>query len=353
MSNNRGSKAATLAILATAFGLVACSGGGGSAPSTPASVTVTCPNGTTQTAATTELANTACPLPALLSVAPANLSITSSPDSLMGTGIVVATDSVLDPASLTTANVTLKVGSLTTVAGTVTATDTKGFKFVPTAKLNYGQAYDFVATVKDMVGKILTVNSTFTTAYVTCIPPQVPNSTGTACVDPAPACIAPAMQNSVGACMSPPLAIGYTWNNIIKAWVADIGVLVTGANTLPAACVTVGDTCWLNSVADGTIKFANSNIVITGQNTRPIVFAFYRPGSGIGAGYYLTTPVYADVVGVSTLLNQNIENGGIFDAITEVKGSTLGLKQTSPGFGCWEKVFDTGAFVNHSISCPI
>jgi hypothetical protein len=65
-------------------------------------------------------------------------------------------------------------------------------------------------------------------------------------------------------------------------------------------------------------------------------------------------PVYADVVGVAVLLNQTIWNGGITDTITDVKGSTLGLKQTTPGFGCWEKVYDPGgAWVNHSISCPI
>lgn len=352
MSNSRGSKATAFTILAVAFGFAACSGGGGgSTPTTPASVTVTCPNGTAQTAATTALANAACPAPVMLSIDPANLGITSTPDSLVLTGIVVATDSVLDPASLTTANVTLKVGSLTSIAGTVSATDTKGFKFVPAAKLQYGQAYDFVADVKDSLGKILAVRSSFSTSLISCTAPQVPDSTGTTCVAPL-ACLAPAMQNSVGACMLPPAPTGYTWNNIIKAWVADIGVLVTGANTLPATCVTIGDKCWLDSVADGTIKFVYSNALMPGFSTRHVVFAFYK-GNFNGTNYYGVTPMYADVEATSAFANQGVSNGGNTDTITEIKGSQNGVKQTAPSFGCWERVWQDIGFGNIQISCPI
>ena len=102
-------------------------------------------------------------------------------------GVVVITDSTLDAGSLTTANVSLKAGGVNAVAGSVVyGTDTKGFKFVPAAKLNYGQTYTFSATVKDTLGRQVQVNSSITTTLVTCIAPQVADSTGTKCVTPPP-----------------------------------------------------------------------------------------------------------------------------------------------------------------------
>lgn len=192
---------------------------------------------------------------------------------------------------------------------------------------------------------------------VPCVAPQVANDIGNACVDPTPVsgCLPPTMQNSKGACMLPPAPTGYTWNNIHKAWVADIGTLVTGINTLPATCVKIGDSCWLDSIADGTIKLANTNAVMTGLDTRPIVMAAYIVGTSSFFGYYVSVPLYADEVGKSAALNQNIENGGVNNAtVTEIKGSGLGLKQNYSSAGCWEMVWDTGgAWVEHRISCPI
>lgn len=191
---------------------------------------------------------------------------------------------------------------------------------------------------------------------VPCTSPQVLNSTWTACVDPTPVsgCLPPTMQNSKGACMLPPAPTGYTWNNVIKAWVADIGVLVTGVNTLPATCVTIGDACWLDSIADGTIKLTNTNAVATGVNTRPIVFASYIVGNSSFFGYYVSVPLYADEVSKSAFLNQNVENGGVNAPIADVKGSASGLKQNFLSAGCWERVWGgNGAWGNISISCPI
>ena len=146
-------------ILLGSLGLAACSGGGGNSGGTPpptGPVTVTCPNGTQQTAATTDAASAACPAPKLVSVTPADGASTVSPDSFAG--VTVVTDSTLNAASLTTTNVTLKIGSTTNIAGTVAATNGKGFKWTPTAKLSYAQKYDFSATVKDALGKTLTVS---------------------------------------------------------------------------------------------------------------------------------------------------------------------------------------------------
>jgi len=303
------------------------SSGGGTTTTPSAPVTVTCPNGTSSTAASTAAANAACPAPALVSISPVNGDTTVSPDTF--TSITVVTDSQLDPTSITTGNITLKIGSLTNITGTVAVVGTNGFKFTPAAKLSYIQAYNFAANVKDTLGKTLAISTTFTTTVLTCTPP--------------------ARVSYANTCVSPPSPSGYTWNDIIKAWVADIGVLVTGANTLPAACVTVGDACWLASVADGTIKFVNSGVVMTGANTRPIVFAYYLTASG----NWVTMPMYADVLATSPAANQNVNNGGGSSIITDIKGSANGVKKTVPAFGCFEEVYGGGVFVNNTTTCPI
>ncbi len=170
-----------ITIVTLTLGLAACGGGGGgSTPTpTPTTVTVTCPNGSSQTAASTSLANAQCPAPQVASISPGNASTTVSVDTF--TGVDVLTDSTLDPASITSANVTLKAGT-TVVAGTVSTVSTKGFRFTPTSKLSYAQAYAFTATVKDTLGKSLSISSSFTTAPVACAAPTVPN--GTKCVIP-------------------------------------------------------------------------------------------------------------------------------------------------------------------------
>lgn len=162
--------ATVVAVLTTAFALVACGGGGGggSTPApTPNTVTVTCPNGSSQTAASTSLANAQCPAPQMTSISPGNASTTVLVDTFAGVDVV--TDSTLDPTSITSANVTLKAGT-TVVAGTVSTVSTKGFRFTPTSKLAYAQAYDFAATVKDTLGKTLTVSITFTTLRISSLP---------------------------------------------------------------------------------------------------------------------------------------------------------------------------------------
>ncbi len=165
--------------------LVACGGGGGGSSTTPiptpTTVTVTCPNGTSKTAATLDLATAQCAAPAMLSISPANGVTSVSVDTFAS--IDVTTDSTIDLSSITSANITLKAG-LNTVAGAVSVVGTKAFKFTPAAKLNYGQTFTFTAAVKDSLGRTLSVNSTFTTAFVSCVLPQLPNSTGDACIAP-------------------------------------------------------------------------------------------------------------------------------------------------------------------------
>ncbi len=287
------------AALVTAFLLVACGGGGGGSsggttPTQPTTVTVNCPNGTTATGATTTDANNACPLPKLLSITPANGDRTVSPDTF--TGLTVATDSLLDPTSLTTANIKLMIGSNTNIAGTVSATaDGKGFRFVPTAKLFYGQIYDnFTATVMDKLGRLLVVKSAFTTAPVQCFAPNVWDGTN---------CVAPA-----------------TWP---PATITPVGVKVFGANQLPAGCTSASQQCWKDAVANGTVKFISTPALMTSFNNRPVVFAYFRNTTvafGVN-GLWNYLAFYADD---GSLVGSDIY-GGTSSEIDWVYGNTSGI----------------------------
>ncbi len=161
---------ATLAMFvsAVALALTACGGGGGSTtPPVTVPASVVCPNGTTaqgtgaDTASAVADAVTRCPLVKVTSVTPADGATNVSPDTL--TSVVVATDGNIDGTSLTGANVKMKIGAIEVPA--VVATDgVKGFKVTPNAKLPYSTKLDLTASVKDSVGRTVTVAATFTTS---------------------------------------------------------------------------------------------------------------------------------------------------------------------------------------------
>ena len=193
LRNPRRETLATLAMYGATVMLVACGGGTGDRPATLptfVSVTVTCPNGTSSTGtdvnttAATTAANAACPPGKMTSITPADASLSVSPDTFGG--ISVMTDSTLDQSSLTTSNMTLKAGSAstgTTVQGTtVTAIGTTGWKLLLPSKLRYGQLYSFAGSVKNTLGRVMQVASTFTTAGVQCTAPQMPTADGQSCV---------------------------------------------------------------------------------------------------------------------------------------------------------------------------
>lgn len=251
--------------------LNACGGGGGGSTSpTPVSQTVTCPNGTSKTGTGTtasvalDAATAQCAAPVLTTVTPSNGATGIAPDTFAS--LVVATDSTLDPASLTTATVTLKAGQ-TAVTGAVTADGTKGFKFTPSAKLMHAQVYSFVATVKDTLGKSLAVNSTFTTASVSCAAPLVPNAAGTTCVPPT--CALPAVWDG-SACTVP--VLHYT-DKVFAIWTGGQIYAVTKTSVTLVTNKTQYTTgsyplwgCWMappsvSILADGEILHACQDAV--------------------------------------------------------------------------------------------
>jgi hypothetical protein len=126
----------------------------------------TCPNGTTKTAATREVASLLCEAPKLITNSPSNNA--SDVISDLFAGVVITTDSKLDYLSITTDNIKL-TASNADVAGVVTAIGVNGFKFTPASKLNYVEKYVFTASVKDELGKKLAVKIYFSTLQDPCI----------------------------------------------------------------------------------------------------------------------------------------------------------------------------------------
>ena len=260
--------------------LAACGGGGGSSgapattpPAASATVTKVCPGGTSQTAATAELAVAACPATTLTVTSPASGSVNVSPVSLV---VTVASTGTLDPSTVTAQTVTLEAGTMP-AAGTLTmASDAKSFTLALTGTAYYEQTYTVsIGGVKDTVGRVLpSVTGTFTTAAIACVAPQVADSTGTTCVTPPPTCAAPQV-----------------WTAGVSACVYPMGVKVFGAGQLPTGCNTWKDQCWADSVANGTVKWIATTATMTGYNNRPIVFAFIHNTT---TGLWDDVPFYAD-----------------------------------------------------------
>lgn len=346
---------AAVSIFPLAVMLVACGGGGGGSTPTPppATQTVTCPNGTSKTAATLDLATALCAAPALVSVSPANANTAVSVDAFVSVDVV--TDSTLDATSITATNVTLKAGT-TAVAGAASAVSTKSFKFVPTAKLNYAQAYAFSATVKDTLGKVLTLSSTFTTAAVSCTSPQVPATDGQSCVTPV--------------AWWPPTFVPMGVKVYLDSTKAPAGAVTnatypgqTQSGLLPPACLITGDTCWKESVKNGTIKFVQTTATNPHQPTRVIAFGSYKTVSvilypGQNKMLYCSKPFFADD---GTLVNptESVESLCFDWEHTYHMGNTLGenFEDKNPTTGassCYQIKYDQvlDGWANTLIICP-
>ena len=322
------------AVLLVALFVTACGGGGGGGTVTPppTTVTVTCPDDSKQTAATLDLATAACPgIDATkVTFAPANNATGVSPDTIATSGIVIATSSTLATPAL--ADFSLKAGT-TAVPVTVTmSAGNKGFKAIPSTKLLYAQVYSGIVNLTDTLGKKLSLPFSFTTASVQCVAPQVPNSAGDACVTPSP-CTAPAV-----------------WTASLNTCLKPIGSQAIGMNQLPASALLIGDTGWNKAVTDGVQKFLDSGMLLTGYNTRPIVFAFYKAPSGTSC----VTPIYKDD-GSAVDNNKAVGNAcNTVDADWAV-GTLSGVVRHFPSLGmCYEISWNqaTQRFQDLQVTCP-
>jgi len=287
--------------------LISCGGGGGGGgsssttipqPSVPVVVTITCPDGTSAATAT------ACPQ-VTLAVTPADGSVNTSPDTF--TSVKATSTGTLDATTVVVANVTLKAGGITPVAGTLAvAVDNKSFTFAPSAKLGYLQSYTFaVSNVKDSVGNAVpSVTVTFTTASVSCTAPLVPDGSGTTCV--VPTCPPPATFSiSANTCLYP------------------MGTWVTSPNQLPGGCTLTSQSCWTDFVSrtDGTgVKAVDSGILVGGRAIG--VYYFINNATAFGVtGLWNTLPFYIDT---GALFGGTINSGGSSVLIDGVYGYSDG-----------------------------
>lgn len=322
MTKNRDRFAVTLAVLATAIALTACGGGGGGG-----------------TVVTPPPVTTPAPTVLLSSVVPAtgatNVSVNVRPVFTFAVTNVTAINTVTAFVCNSKQITYLATADLTSKAGSAT------ISFAPMVALTNGDSCtmssDVTATGAGGSAKT-TVNTSFTVEAA-----------------PVVTCQGAAMMNSVNTCVSPPAATGYTWNNVIKAWVANIGTNVVGLNELPLECTTIGDACWKASTASGAIKYFETNAVATGINSRKLVVAgiIVSKKSSFAAGNFTLIPVYPDSESDTPYTNLSILNGSNTDGVVNLKGSDGGVKFTTPTNGCWEWGRVTGGWANHSTACPI
>jgi hypothetical protein len=153
-------------------------------------------------------------------------------------------------------------------------------------------------------------------------------------------CTAPAMLTTANTCISPPAATGYTWNAVVKVWVADRGVYITSINTLPATCLNIGDACYLANAADGTIKFV--------QGPTSVMFAVYQTADG----YLNRFPINSD--GTPNNAAPLLTNGGVSgSALDYVVGTISGIIQKVTFTAtCFELTFTT-MWGNSQVTCPV
>ena len=340
MSKKRNRLAIASLLAGLTLALVACGGGGGGGTTTPTTVTknIVCPNGTqksgtgTTDQAALDAATAQCALGTVVSVTPADKSLVSPP-----TVIATSTDSLLDLSSVTAANVSLKAGTVS-IPGTVAVdATTKGFSFTPTTKLLFSQAYSFVASVKDSLGRAISVSTGFTTSAVQCNAPQVPAADGQSCVTPV-----------VSACTAPAV-----WTSGVNACVYPIGYKVVGLNQIPKEALYFSDTAWKQSVASGLVKFVDTGMVFTGQTTRKPIFALYKSNL---SGLSCSTIVYQDD-GSNAVDPSNLTQGfGCnTDESTWAVGTQKGIIRYFPGKNeCYEKSYDSVAvFIpDTKVPCP-
>lgn len=279
------SLAAAMTIVSVAVALSGCGGGGG-----------------TTAAVTTPV------VPVAPVVNAPKLTLTSASPMPVASVITVSSDVALVGVT----SVSINTPQATTLPGNAAlSADKKTITITPSAALPYATTLTVTvrATANGVEGSV----------------------TGTVLTESAPvACVLPQMANSLGACISPPGATGYTWNNVIKAWVANVGTLVIGVNVLPDTCLYIGDACWKANVANGTIKFVNTGAVLTGTPAvgRPVVFALYVVGNvGFANGASGRAIVWADspdMMSISNMVNESVTNMTITERLMEARGTKTG-----------------------------
>ncbi len=324
---------AALATTLVVVALTACGGGGGGgaapsgggvAPVDPGTTTVVI-TPTIYTAAT--LCASGPALTSTVSQAVANALVPDSCPtvSTVGVGVSIGTGNMLTITGLPV-GVSVSGSTVTMVSGGSTLVFLNGALTSGTPLSN--ATYTFSGAV------IKLTNAPAITIAGTTVSPVI-----------ATTCTAPAMRNTViNTCITAPAVTGYTWNSIVAGgiWVADVGVLVTDANLLPATSLVIGDSAWLQFAASGAMKCTATPK--TKAAGRPEIFCHYKTVNGVGGDgvteYYVSMPMMADTVATGGPANQNVGNGGQGNQVSSFKGSVKGVQYTIVSQGCFEFAYD-------------
>ena len=309
--------------------LAACGGGGSTTPPvviTPGTTTVIytattlCASGPALTSTVSQLAADALvpdACPALPATAYANTQVVAS----VNNGTLTLTVTNL-PAGFVSGVLTASSGS----TGGVADVNASGSVVTrPGSSINWATNYTGTLVMNFANAPAITIAGSFVTPAIAVVPVV---------------CTAPAMRNNIiNQCITAPAATGYTWNSIVGGgiWVADIGVLVTGANLLPATSYVIGDAAWNQAMASGLIKCTNTTR--TKAAGRPEIFCHYKTLNVVGGNgiteYYVSMPMMADTVATGGPANQNVGNGGGNNIRSFFKGSTVGAQFVTVN-GCFE-----------------
>lgn len=137
------------------------------------------------------------------------------------------------------------------------------------------------------------------------------------------------------------------------------GTSMTAPNQLPAGCTTKTQQCWKDAVMNGMVKLSPTTATQVGENSRPIVFAYFKNTScqfGV-CGLWNYLPMYADT---GELVGGDI-NGGVSSEVDPVVTNALGIiVRDKPSNTCYQVAWDAthhvwnvnGNGTNTPVACP-
>lgn len=173
--------------------------------------------------------------------APTLTLATSSPASTTTTVVFTSSEDLAGNVS-----VTIKDASGATISGsTILNSGNRGMTWTPGGALACNTTYTATAVGADLAGNTGTATSTVTTVGCSALWP--------------PTTIAPINQK------------------------------VIGLNVLSGTNVLIGDAAWQAAVTNNTVKFSDTGMVMTGLDTRPILWAMYQFNN-----MWCTVPVHKD-----------------------------------------------------------
>jgi hypothetical protein len=238
---------------------------------------------------------------------PPVLTLATSSPATTTTTIVFTSDEDLSG----TVSVTVKNGTATVAGATALGAAGRSIVWTPSASLAFSTSYSVSASASDLSGNVGTATGVVMTV-----------------ADPT--------------AWWPP------------ATITPVGVKVFGAAQIPAGCTSWFQQCWKDLVKSGGMKFIETPAVMTGVNSRPIVFAFYQNASGI----WKVLPMYRDT---GELVSSDISSGVSIE-IDWAQGTTLGgaFHEKTSG-DCYETTWfpptttpgvRSAEWANTKVTCP-